>query len=1154
MMMETLHRYPGAQPFRDDEFSRRTFFGREPASVALTDQILANRLVIVYAKSGLGKTSLLNAGVAPRLRDANSLPLFVRVNDLKNGPLFSVFEGVKAEAERQQVEYQPGDTTSLWSFFKTVEFWRNDLLLTPVLILDQFEELFTLQTQGAREVFLSELGHLIRGIAPSSQSKIESTADEVPPSIRVVLSLREDFLAFIEEASDHIPEIMDHRYRLAPLTYEMASKAITGPAAIEARDASTRAFRLEPEVVTSILAYLTKSSAGAAGKHVEPFHLQLICQRIERTAASKQKLSSGEVVIDFKDIGGDAALTETLENFYTDALRSLPAKYLRSAVRVLCEQYLISPEGRRLSVEERELLRQLKLPRETLSQLVDYRLLRTDRRSDSTYYELSHDALVQPVLASRRVQAMVFSWALVLAGSVVCVAAAVFILLCGAGIMSGTSNKTTTYVVFPLFVVLSLFLGASGVAWFRSGLERLRRYRRHAPSEFTQSLPTLLPLIVRLPGWALLVIGSAICAVWGLVGLFGLVKYGVPIYTHGHVPKWLNWMAADIDSAWPLVHDHPWMEMLWWVGEHAVIILFGYLVLRLGMRMLWPHLFIRQSKAAPVPGVDRPNSLIPAFIKGLCGCIGLNVAALGFFTLRSCATSWHGAVPSWLTGSIISYRLSDSCQAYSQKVDWGAFSFAVSFVCLLGLSIVWLCVAVLEVRAALRHRRSAQARTWFQLTATGVACLVVIVGSFSFWMQVLSQPGDQGGGSPGQQAQAAITVPELSGPWSVWTVGEQAKVLHTEDSGATWKTINTNTGTFYSVAFPTRLSGWIVGSGGAIFHTVDDGQSWKQQTSGGSESLGEVVFVGPNVGWVVGDDGTVLHTEDGGFTWKAQKSGTTEFLSYVTFVNTQSGWAVGSDGTILHTDDGSTWRPQNSPTVRALIGMAFPTATSGWAVGRRGFILHTEDGGTNWKIQPSGTRSDMLSVAFVTPKSGWVVGQGGIILHTEDGGANWKPQSSGTRADLDEVNFVAPQAGWAVGHGGVILHTEDGGSTWSQQKSGTDSDLMSVGVVKAYGVIGLQLEDVTSGKGANTHVVRPGSLIGDVVPGAPAENAGLKKGDILVELNGNPVKNTDEFVDAIFAMKPGTDARVGYIRNGKEETADVIVADGSKPYPSAARH
>src|SRR5580704_15389817 len=538
-MMETLHRYPGAQPFRDDDFSRRTFFGREPASIALTDQILANRLLIVYAKSGMGKTSLLNAGVAPRLREAGSLPLFVRVNDLKNGPLHSVLEGVRSEAERQQVEYVPGDTSSLWSFFKTVEFWRNDLLLTPVLILDQFEELFTLQSQEAREGFLSELGYLIRGVAPPSQSKIESAAGEAPPSIRVVLSLREDFLGLLEEASDHIPQILDHRYRLAPLSHEMASKAITGPAAIESGDISTRAFRLEPEVVTSILDYLTKSTAGpraSAGQHVEPFHLQLICQRIERIAAFKQQSSSGEIVISFQDLGGDAALEDTLESFYLDAIRSLPARYLRGAVRVLCEQYLISPEGRRLSVEERELLRQLKLPRETLSHLVDRRLLRTDRRSDSTYYELSHDALVQPVLASRRVQAIVVSWAAVLAGSITCLAAGIFILLCIIAAFTESTKSNNDYFFIPFFAVLSLFLGAGGLAWFRSGLQRLRRYRRHAPSESTESLPTLLPLKVRMLGWALLGTGSIVITIWGLVGLFGLVKYGTPLLTHGVVP------------------------------------------------------------------------------------------------------------------------------------------------------------------------------------------------------------------------------------------------------------------------------------------------------------------------------------------------------------------------------------------------------------------------------------------------------------------------------------------------------------------------------------------------------------------------------------------------------------------------------------------
>src|SRR6516225_8383217 len=117
-MPETVFRYPGAQPFRDDDVARQTFFGRDGAAIALSDQVLANRLVVVYAKSGVGKTSLLNAGVAPALRKAGTIPLFLRVNDIEHDILRSVLDGIQAEAARQKVEYHPGDATSLWSFFK----------------------------------------------------------------------------------------------------------------------------------------------------------------------------------------------------------------------------------------------------------------------------------------------------------------------------------------------------------------------------------------------------------------------------------------------------------------------------------------------------------------------------------------------------------------------------------------------------------------------------------------------------------------------------------------------------------------------------------------------------------------------------------------------------------------------------------------------------------------------------------------------------------------------------------------------------------------------------------------------------------------------------------------------------------------------------
>src|SRR5215475_14372706 len=169
-MSSPRSRYPGAQPFADDEVSRKVFFGREQAARALTDLILANRLVVVFGKSGLGKSSLLSAGISQRLRDQGRLPLIVRVNDIQRGPFASVLEGIQVAAERQKVEYVPGKQESLWGFFKTVEFWQRDLLLTPVLILDQFEELFTLHGRDASSAFITELGYLIRGVRPPSDA------------------------------------------------------------------------------------------------------------------------------------------------------------------------------------------------------------------------------------------------------------------------------------------------------------------------------------------------------------------------------------------------------------------------------------------------------------------------------------------------------------------------------------------------------------------------------------------------------------------------------------------------------------------------------------------------------------------------------------------------------------------------------------------------------------------------------------------------------------------------------------------------------------------------------------------------------------------------------------------------------------------------
>jgi hypothetical protein len=495
-MLDSHTRYPGAQPFSDDELSRKTFFGRERESADLANKILANRLVVVYAKSGLGKSSLLNAGVAQRLRSEKYLPLIVRVNDVQRGPFTSVLAGIRTAAKRQVVEYVPGSQASPWHFFKTAEFWQGDLLLTPVLILDQFEELFTLQSAEPREAFLSHLGSLVRCVPPSTtpQSDLDASKSgdlrneltDTPPALRIVLSLREDYLGFLEEAADWIPQILDHRFRLTPLSVKAAAEAMTGPAGIEDNALQTKPFSYDPETVSTIINHLSRRSTqliGQRARSVEPFQLQVICQRIERIAAERQQSTGDALTLTMGEIGGEVALKATLQDFYKQELSALPSRRQRGAVRRLCEEYLISPEGRRLSLEENEIHRQLNLSGETLGKLVDRRLLRSDQRADNTYYELSHDTLVEPVLATSRARGTLNGWLAVISGTILSglggLLALIYLIWVLSLLFSNRMGKE--WITFIVFLIVIVIFGGSllvaGVSRFRSGRRTLRRYR-----------------------------------------------------------------------------------------------------------------------------------------------------------------------------------------------------------------------------------------------------------------------------------------------------------------------------------------------------------------------------------------------------------------------------------------------------------------------------------------------------------------------------------------------------------------------------------------------------------------------------------------------------------------------------------------------------
>jgi len=81
---------------------------------------------------------------------------------------------------------------------------------------------------------------------------------------------------------------------------------------------------------------------------------------------------------------------------------------------------------------------------------------------------------------------------------------------------------------------------------------------------------------------------------------------------------------------------------------------------------------------------------------------------------------------------------------------------------------------------------------------------------------------------------------------------------------------------------------------------------------------------------------------------------------------------------------------------------------------------------------------------------------------------------------------------------------------------------------------------------ARVYGVQSGVTISNVVPGSPADQAGLKVGDTITSVDGKDVKNGDELVADIASRKPGSKAKLGFVRNGKKEDTTVTIADRSK--------
>jgi hypothetical protein len=203
---------------------------------------------------------------------------------------------------------------------------------------------------------------------------------------------------------------------------EQAERAIVEPAGLEGKEFRTLPFEYSEAALKEI-----SGLAAGGSDEVEPLLLQVLCTRIEQKVAGRQKELETvneqlpKVIVEPQDLGGPSGLERTLRDFYLEVITSLPRRQ-RKRARNLCADGLVSTDRRRLLIQGGNLAQTYRVSREVLGTLVDKHIIRIVDHLGSLYYELSHDALVPPVLGERpwRLPKRVRVGVYVLAAAVLC--------------------------------------------------------------------------------------------------------------------------------------------------------------------------------------------------------------------------------------------------------------------------------------------------------------------------------------------------------------------------------------------------------------------------------------------------------------------------------------------------------------------------------------------------------------------------------------------------------------------------------------------------------------------------------------------------------------------------------------------------------------
>jgi hypothetical protein len=391
--------YVGPRPFeREDEDK---LFGREEETRELLAVITSTPITLVYAQSGAGKTSLLKAKL---------LPLLERWPCEVYGPLRAASPDPPQSGVRNCYTYNallslcagsqpiPPDlaSLSLADFLRRQpkpEAPRGSIRKPRVLVFDQFEDLFTRYAERweDRGRFFDDVG----------------VALEDDPRLRIVFAMREEYLAAFEAYAAALPPASVGRFRLERLRRSAAEDAARKP--LEAAGAVVGQETVD-KLVDDLMAL--PETAGWPARYeefAEAVQLQIVCCALWEATREKRAEAAAlgrPIEIGVEDVRSHGDVEQALRDYYDRSMEEIAASYggkyrfQVGKLRTWFERTFINDEGQR-SMVYKGATETAGFPNEVLDALQSQKyLVRNEPRGTTTWYELSHERFIKPILDS----------------------------------------------------------------------------------------------------------------------------------------------------------------------------------------------------------------------------------------------------------------------------------------------------------------------------------------------------------------------------------------------------------------------------------------------------------------------------------------------------------------------------------------------------------------------------------------------------------------------------------------------------------------------------------------------------------------------------------------------------------------------------------